>query len=61
MIQILSTKKLNKKTRLAFGENGIHAIEAPMIKTALIDFQWPKIEDGIIITSSTALKSILKH
>jgi len=60
-MQILSTKKLNKKTRLAFCENGIHAVETPMIKTALIDFQWPKIEDGIIITSSTALKSILKH
>jgi len=60
-MQILSTKKLNKKTRIAFCENGIYTVEAPMIKTALIDFQWPKIKDGIIITSSTALKSIIKH
>ena len=58
---LLSTKKLNVKIKSALYKSGIDIFEAPMIKTRLIDFQWPKIEDGIIITSSTALKGILKH
>ena len=58
---LLSTKKLNVKIKSALYKSGINIFEAPMIKTRLIDFQWPKIEDGIIITSSTALKGVLKH
>jgi len=60
-MRLLSTKKLNSKIKLALYQSGIYTFEAPMIKTRIIDFQWPKIEYGVIITSSTALKSILKN
>ena len=57
----MSTKKLSKKMKLAFNKNNITIIEIPMIKTVRVNFVWPKIQEGIIITSSSALKSIVKH
>jgi uroporphyrinogen-III synthase len=60
-MRLLSTKKLNPKTKSTLNESGIDVFEVPMIKTRLIDFKWPKIEDGIIISSLTALRGILKH
>jgi uroporphyrinogen-III synthase len=47
--------------KLAFNKNNITIIEIPMIKTVRVNFVWPKIQEGIIITSSSALKSIVKH
>ena len=60
-MRLLSTKKLSKKMKLAFNKNNITIIEIPMIKTVRVNFVWPKIQEGIIITSSSALKSIVKH
>ena len=60
-MRLLSTKKLSLKTKSTLQKSGIDVFEVPMIKTRLIDFKWPKIEDGIIISSSTALRGILKH
>ena len=60
-MRLLSTKKLSKKMKLALNKNDITIIEIPMIKTTRINFTWPKIQEGIIITSSSALKSIVKH
>lgn len=56
---LLSTKKLDEKFKLAFYKNGISLVEEPMIKTTVIDFIWPEIKYGIIITSSKALEAIL--
>ena len=56
---LLSTKKLDEKFKLAFYKNGISLVEESMIKTTVIDFIWPEIKYGIIITSSKALEAIL--
>ncbi len=60
-MQFLSTKKLNKKMKIAFKKNNINVEEIPMIKTTKINFIWPEIQDAVIITSASALKSIIKH
>ena len=60
-MRLLSTKKLNKKMKMAFIKNNFSVVEIPMIKTVKINFIWPEILDAIIITSSFALKSIIKH
>ena len=60
-MRLLSTKKLSKKMKLAFNKNNITIIEIPMIKTVRVNFVWPKIQEGIIITSSSALNSLVKH
>ena len=41
-MRLLSTKKLNPKTKSTLNESGIDVFEVPMIKTRLIDFKWPK-------------------
>tara|TARA_Y100000994_G_scaffold206533_1_gene178696 strand:- start:388 stop:1053 length:666 start_codon:yes stop_codon:yes gene_type:complete len=60
-MRLLSTKKLNKKMKMALIKNNYSVVEMPMIKTVKINFIWPEILDAIIITSSFALKSIIKH
>lgn len=58
---MLSTKKLNKKFKHAFDKSGINFVEIPMIEKAAISYTWPEIKYGIIITSSYALKVLLKN
>ena len=58
---LLSTKKLNKKFKYAFDKSEINFVEIPMIEKIAINYRWPEIKYGIIITSSYALKVLLKN
>ncbi|MBN09420.1 MAG: hypothetical protein CMC79_03490 [Flavobacteriaceae bacterium] len=59
-MNLLSTKKLNSTYKDQLSNIGINVIEVPMIKTVSIGFDWPKVQESIILTSSNSLK-VLKN